>query len=151
MIITKKEHLSNYLGIHDNLDTAIHYILTSDLTSIPLGSTAIDEKKVFVNHFQYTTSSIEDGFIEAHRDYLDIHVALSGEEYIGYLDFDNATLAQPYNEEDDFYKVTGLIETFVYTGNDTVTLTWPKDAHQPKIQVEMPSNIDKLVFKVLIK
>lgn len=150
MIITKKEHLSHYEGIHKNLDTAIRYILNHDLSSLPLGSTIIDDMNVFVNHFTYITAPIETGFIEAHRDYLDIHVILSGEEYVGYLDMKNAQELQPYSEDDDFYKVTGKIETFAYGTNDNMILTWPEDAHQPKIQVNDAVHVDKLVFKVLI-
>lgn len=151
MIITKKEHLTHYIGIHKNLDTAIHYILNNDLTVIPLGYTPIDEKNVYVNHFTYTTAAIENGFIEAHRDYLDIHVVLTGEEYIGYLDMRDTQELEPYNEVDDFYKVTGRIETFAYGINDNMILTWPEDAHQPKIVVDTPTDVDKLVFKVLVK
>ncbi|MEG0277528.1 MAG: YhcH/YjgK/YiaL family protein [Coprobacillus sp.] len=151
MIITKKEHLSHYLGIHKNLDTAIEYILNNDLTTIPTGSTPIDNKMVYVNHFSYSTAPIGEGFIEAHRDYLDIHITLTGEEYIGYLDMKDVQELQPYNEEDDFYKVTGRIETFAYMMPGNIIMTWPEDAHQPKIQVSDSEHVDKLVFKVYMK
>ena len=49
MICDTLQHLGRYRGLHPNLDTAIDYLLTHDLTALPLGRTEVDGDKVFIN------------------------------------------------------------------------------------------------------
>ena len=39
MICDTLEHLTRYNGLHPNLDTAIDYLLTHDLSALPNGRT----------------------------------------------------------------------------------------------------------------
>ena len=39
MICDTLEHLARYKGLHPNLDTAIDYLLTHDLSALPNGRT----------------------------------------------------------------------------------------------------------------
>ena len=54
MIYDTLNNLPNYLGISDNLDTAIEYIMARDIQTLPIGRTQIDGDKVFVNVAQIT-------------------------------------------------------------------------------------------------
>ena len=42
MIYDTLNNLPNYLGVSDNLDTVIEYIMARDITTLPAGRTRID-------------------------------------------------------------------------------------------------------------
>ena len=42
MIYDTLNNLPNYLGVSDNLDTVIEYIMARDITTLPAGHTRID-------------------------------------------------------------------------------------------------------------
>ena len=45
MIYDTLNNLPNYLGVSDNLDTVIEYIMARDITTLPAGRTRIDGDK----------------------------------------------------------------------------------------------------------
>ena len=151
MIVTTLDNIKQFKGLYPNLDTAITYILENDIEQLPLGRTTIDGDNVFVNHFTYNTAPKEEGFLEGHEQYLDLHFTISGNEYIGYVDTADTILLQPYDKNDDFYKYSGDVKTLVYMENGNIVITDVEDAHQPKIMVTKPQEVDKLVFKIKVK
>ena len=48
MIYDTLNNLPNYLGVSDNLDTVIEYIMARDITTLPAGRTRIDGDKAVV-------------------------------------------------------------------------------------------------------
>ena len=48
MIYDTLNNLPNYLGVSDNLDTVIEYIMARDITTLPAGRTRIDGEKAVV-------------------------------------------------------------------------------------------------------
>ena len=86
MIYAEISDLSKYLGIHKNLDTAIRFLQKCDLKDLVPGRNEVDGDNVFINRFGYETMPEEKAFFEAHEDYADIHLLVSGEEKIGVSD-----------------------------------------------------------------
>ena len=84
MICCKLNRLGRYYGLGKNLDTAIRYLETHDLMSLPIGRTVIDGDAVYVNRFDYET--VEHNIVEAHLNDIDIHMVLEGEEQVGVVD-----------------------------------------------------------------
>lgn len=82
MIFDKIENAGRYLGISENLDKAIHFLLENDLTSLPEGKTFIDGDKVFVNVMQAVTNPDAEREYEFHKKYYDIQIDLEGEEKV---------------------------------------------------------------------
>lgn len=148
MILTTKDHLTRFRGLDKNLDIALHFIETQNVASLPLGCTKIMGDDVFVNHFAYESQNEGEGFLEGHKDYLDIHMVVTGREYLGYCDCSLVKEMQPYDVENDFYKYQGSILHYAYLDEHYLAITFPEDAHQPKILIDKPEQVDKLVFKV---
>ena len=46
MIYDTLNNLPNYLGVSDNLDTVIEYIMARDITTLPAGRTRIAEDSI---------------------------------------------------------------------------------------------------------
>lgn len=148
MILTTKQHLARYRGLNSNLDIALDYILKEDLPSLPLGCTHIVEDAIYVNHFKYESQPESESFLEGHQAYLDIHLVVTGREYLAYCDSAIAKILQPYDEEHDLYKYQANIRNYACLDENYLAITFPEDAHQPKILVHQSEHVDKLVFKV---
>ena len=146
MIYGKLERLDRCRGMSRALDTAIDFLRTQDFSALPMGKTVIDGDSVFVNRFDYET--LETSITEAHLRYIDIHVVLEGEEKIGVADL--STLRETERREDeDFIGCEGEFESVCTMRPGDFLITFPEDAHCPKLQFRGPSAVKKIVVKVL--
>lgn len=150
MIIGKRKDLQRYLNLHKNLDTAIHALSTLDLETLQMGKNIIDEDFVYINRFDYFTQDEEACFFEGHRDYLDIHIVLSGKEHIGYADISQLKAVTEYDESNDFTKYEGPISTYCLCQENDFVMTFPEDIHMPKISSDHEL-VRKCVVKVKVK
>lgn len=149
MIYATFDNLHRYLGISANLDTAIRFITTQDLTLLHNGRNEIDGDNVFVNVFEFDTIPEESGMWEAHVQYADIHVDITGFEKIGVTDM--AYLTETCRkEEEDFVGCEGPVKTWVPITSRTALVVFPEDAHMVKIQNGESAHVRKAVFKVKV-
>ncbi len=82
MIFDRIENLKNYIGIHTNLDTAINFLLHTDLESLPTGRTEVDGEHVFIQVSDAFTKEEAQGCYEYHRQYMDLQIGIEGQERI---------------------------------------------------------------------
>ena len=149
MIIGKLNNISTYKGLSENLDTAIEYILKTDLLSLDNGRTNIDGDKVFLNKFSYECIPESKGFFEGHKKYLDIHIVLKGQELLGYADKSDLTPVSEYDLENDFVEYKGPISTYCKCTSSDFIILFPEDIHMPKISIDN-NLVEKAVLKVLM-
>lgn len=154
MIIGKLKNLDAYKGLGENLDTAIEYILKTDLLSLSNGRTDIYEDKIFLNKFSYNCTTEENGFFEGHEKYLDIHIVLNGQELLGYSDKSDVTAVSEYDIVNDFTEYKGVINTYCKCTPSDFIILFPNDIHMPKISIDNSNfdnqTVDKVVLKVLM-
>lgn len=146
MIIGKIKDLPRYKGLNQNLDKAINFISNHNLSALPLGKTEISGDDVFINRFDYYGEEISNTLLEGHQNYLDIHLVLSGCEYLGYADKSDLMIKTAYNEETDFVEFKGetLINCPCYP--ETFVIVFPEDIHMPKLKMN-----DELIQKAVCK
>ena len=70
---------------------------------------------------------------EAHRNFLDIHFVLAGEESFAYADVDTLTPITEYNLQEDYVLLTGRGNEFTLRPGD-FCIVYPQDAHIPKLK-----------------
>ena len=147
MIVGKLKDLKRYLGIHQNIDEAINYVLNNDLLALPKGKTIVSEN-VFVNRDTYVANPLEKCFFENHEKYLDLQIVLKGKELFGYTDMSNPSLeiTVPYNEEKDVTKYSATEGTVFITLEEGFALVFNEDVHLAKAKVN-----DELVEKAVVK
>lgn len=150
MIKGKIKDLNKYKGLNANLDKAIDFILSNDILSLEHGRNEIDGDNVFINRFSYTCKKEEDCFLEGHKDYLDIHLVLEGQELFGYSDVSDLTVASEYDKDNDFIKYNGEVNTYCKSTVGDFIITFPEDAHMPNISIN-DDFVEKAVCKVLVK
>ena len=84
MICDTLEHLARYKGLHPNLDTAIDYLLTHDLSALPNGRTEVDGDEVFINVMDAALHPDAGYHPEYHKLYADLQIDITGGEGWGY-------------------------------------------------------------------
>ena len=80
MICDTLEHLARYKGLHPNLDTAIDYLLTHDLSALPNGRTEVDGDEVFINVMDAALHPDAGYHPEYHKLYADLQIDITGGE-----------------------------------------------------------------------
>ena len=75
------------------------------------GQIVIEEKTLFLNCNTYSSKLEVDCFFESHKQYIDVHFMVSGEEIIGHNEDNDLEVIRPYEEEDDATLYKGKILT----------------------------------------
>ena len=148
MIIAKKEHARDHLGIHPRLDRALTLLNDAEfLASVTAEPVKLEGDALYVFRCDYTTVPFEETFFESHRKYLDLQAVLSGQE--------RADIADPaglelFEQHDDFWGYHGQADQTVILRPDNFMVVFPGDAHRLKICADKPEAVAKVVFKILV-
>ena len=81
MIFDSLNNIAQYTGINKNLDVIITYLQQTDLNTLPLGKTEIDDVN-YVIIFDNTLTPGKVNDFEMHREYGDIHITLTHAEQV---------------------------------------------------------------------
>ncbi len=104
-----------------------------------------------MNIVEYETKKPEDRFWEAHKDYLDVHVNISGKEQID-LNFLGNLACGVYQPEGDFQPADGEKNASVVMETGDFLVCYPEDAHRTAVAVDgKPETVKKAIFKVRIR
>ena len=144
MIYDRMERLESYRGLCRTLDSLIDYLSGRDWCALPPGRSEVDGGRAYINH-NVVTLKAEQPVYEMHRQYGDIHIAISGGETIGCAPAES--MDWPGSAD----------ETLLSSGQDACRLTmapgtfaifFPADAHRPS---QGAGDCDKLVGKFLCR
>ena len=133
MIFGNINNLSEFPFLEEQVKECFEYAKTHDLASYEKGSHEIDGDRLFVNIVEYTTTTPEERFWEAHKNYLDVHVMIHGNV-----------------EKDDFLPMDGEKNSSVVLTDGDFLICYPSDGHRTAVQVQKPEAIKKAIFKVKI-
>lgn len=147
MIFGNLQCLEEYPFLEKAVQDCFAYAKAQDLRTFEPGCHEIDGKRLFVNIAQYTTTTTENRFWEAHRQYLDLHLVLLGEEQID-LNFIANMQPKEYQQQDDFLPLEGEKNSSVILREGDFLICFPNDAHRTAIQITEPSAVKKAIFKI---
>lgn len=142
-----KDNLKNiklYLGLSDRFKTAFFKAVTMDKFA-PLGRVQIDEN-VYYTVMEYIGRPTENATAEAHKNYADIQIILSGNEKIGYAPLHLLQNTIPYDSTKDIEILSGNYDYVTMYENDFMLL-FPDDGHAPSLDLT-GEIVKKVVFKV---
>lgn len=91
---------------------------------------------------EYTTTTAEERFWEAHRQYLDLHLMLRGTEQID-LNFIQNMDVKEFVEKDDFLPMDGEKNSSVILRDGDFLICYPSDGHRTAVAVDGPETIKK--------
>ncbi|EKE03596.1 MAG: hypothetical protein ACD_20C00178G0005 [uncultured bacterium] len=115
------------------------------------GDYPIKGSEIFARVMSYETHSKDHSVFEAHCDFIDIQVVLTGAEGIAWHPVKNLVVRDEYNSDNDvvFFASPSkdYAKTDVYPG--VFVVLFPYDAHMPQLKVDgMPDRVKKVVVKV---
>lgn len=151
MVVDKLENANLYAGLSVKIKRGLEVLKGEKLSAKKDGRYEIDGDELYYMVQHYTTKPIKEGRLEAHKKYIDIQFAASGEEMIGYCLVGRLNVEEPYDEAKDvvFYKVPEKINT-VKLSEGMFCILFPQDGHMPGCHLDGPSRILKVVVKVKI-
>lgn len=149
MIFGNIRDLQDYSYLEKGILECFAYAKEHDLKSYEKGSHEIDGDRLFANIVEYETTTPENRFWEAHRQYLDLHLMLDGTEQIDLNFIDNLEQGN-FVDKDDFLPLEGNSNSHVILRNGDFLICYPKDGHRTAVQVNQPEKIKKVIFKIRI-
>ncbi len=149
MIYGNISNLDDYSFLDDKIKKCFEYYKTTDMINLDLRSHEIDGKNLFVNIASYETSDIENRFWEAHKDYLDLHMVIDGQERINLNFIENMDLFE-YKKDEDYQALDGEYKASVNLENGDFLICYPSDAHMTGLKVKNSKIIKKAIFKIKI-
>lgn len=149
MIYDKLENAKNYKGLNPNLDAALSYLASHDLSLLPSGRTDINGSLVYINVMEASAAPAEERGFEIHKKYMDIQIDLYGTEIIEIGDSSSMTVPH-YEEKTDFGKAIcpTLASCTMGPGNFIICMT--EEPHKPGIAAGSDLTLKKCVVKVHI-
>jgi YhcH/YjgK/YiaL family protein len=118
----------------------------------PEGETRLDGDDVFMRVLSYPTRSPEDpgAGLEAHREFIDIQMALVGGERIDWFPVEELVPKAPYDPACDvqFFLRPGSAPASVDVLPGTFAVFFPEDAHMPQL---VTARGDDRVKKAVVK
>ena len=147
---TNLSQLEEQVTAHPALWQAVYDFLTgNDLAALPLGRHEITPEGAYANVQEYQTKP--EGLFEAHRDFIDIQIVVSGEEVIGVADLADARdCMQEYDKDRDCVLFSSASEVRNLAADSTAWfIFFPSDLHRPGIAKDgIPSPVKKVVVKI---
>ena len=99
----------------------------------------------------YKSKEKSDGLLEAHKDYIDIQMVLSGSELIGWQNIEGLKIKTPYSSEKDimFFLKKDTQPSFLEMKPSIFMILFPDDGHMPQISSKKnPEQVKKVVVKI---
>lgn len=149
MIFGNIKDLDSYSFLSSQIKKCFDYAASHELLSFEKGSHEIEGDRLFVNIVEYETTTPENRFWEAHRNYLDLHLMLRGPEQIDVNFIDNM-VQKEFVEKDDFLPLEGDPNSHVVLSEGDFLICYPADGHRTAVAVDEPTVIKKAIFKIII-
>lgn len=148
MILDTLPNLALYSELSPRLSAAAVFLASNNLAALPAGRVEIDGDDVFANVSDYDTHDPAPDRFEAHRNYVDLQIVVSGAERVLMAPRTPCLeVAQPYDEARDIEFVRAGGESIpLYAGQFLVI--FPHEAHQPGCH---PASGTSRVRKIVVK
>jgi len=149
MIYDKIENLERYKGLPDIYEGLV--FLKNATDDIETGKHHINNA-VVANVSEVTTATTNPLDYEVHKEHLDIHFPLNGEERILVCPIENLEQYSEYKVDSDavFYKNPSTKPVEITVGKGYFAVLFPNDGHKPLLCVGKPEKIKKVVVKIKI-
>ena len=146
MIITTLQHSERIEKLHPSFKRLFDYVKTHDLLNAPLGRIELDGDNLFINNSEPTCLSADEQVLEMHRDYIDVHILLTGQETIGWKSLETIQhISQPYQKEADYALSDDRPTMYTVLQPGECCILYPEDPHAPIIG---KGKIRKLIGKI---
>ncbi len=152
MILDQLNMLDLYRESLPHSKEIVGFLESHDIYALSEGQYPIKDELAFIIIQNYTTRPETEKKWESHRKYIDVQVVLDGSEHIGYRPIDSLSLADDYNEENDYtiYPNDQLEASYLKLSKGDFAIFYPNDAHKPGIHLLNQCLVKKAVIKTAV-
>lgn len=148
MIIASLENSLTIESLHPGFKVLFEYIKNHNLLLKETGKIEIDGDNLFINNVLVSLKKKEDQVLESHKQYIDVHIPLDGNEIIGWKPTRDCSVVRSiYNSVEDYALFDDVPSSYVTIEPGSFLIAFPEDAHAPVIG---KGEIRKLVAKIKI-
>lgn len=148
MIYDTFENLNLYFEPDQPLHQAISYARDFD-RSQPDGRYDIKGDDIYALVMSYETGPASEKKFEAHQDYIDVQLLLTGREFLDVSLQQDLEIHQPYSPQGDvilFDSPAQCCRLLLQPG--TFALLYPHDIHRPGCELDSKKQVRKMVVKI---
>lgn len=134
MILDKLENADLYFDSVPGFEKFMQFYEDNDLEELPACKIKLDGDDLIVNLLDFKGKAEKDCPLEAHKDYIDIQIPLTGTECMGWkAQVDCQSVSEEYDEGKDIEFYNDQPNTVVTVPAGHFVVFFPSDAHQPGI------------------
>jgi len=149
MIIDSILNSNTYRTLNSSISSALKFLQENPVHEWEPGRYEVGIPGMFILIQHYITHSVDDGYWEAHREYIDLQYMMEGSEKVGFANIFDLEITQDFLDENDYMVLTGEGDYFTLKqGNFAVF--FPQDAHKPSIAFDAQKLVKKAVVKIRI-
>ena len=149
MIIDKIAKLNRYTyvpGVQDVLD----FLNAGGYDKLEVGSYKISDLVTLKVQSYVTKEEPEELLLEAHREYLDLQMTISGSEIFLFQAIELGEEAIPYSVQKDVEFLTVPYYNTTVLDGTNFAIVFPNDLHNGSFIADEQENVRKFVFKLKI-
>ncbi|PAF22935.1 hypothetical protein CHH49_04970 [Terribacillus saccharophilus] len=146
MIFDIIENLNKYVSLNPKIGNGLE----------KLNEVEIDYNKRFDFDGGYlffqegTTTHIDKGTFEAHRNYIDIQIVMDGSEYVAWSPTAQLVVDVEYNAEKDVVRLEGSPKATMKINKGMAYICLPHDGHKALKYIDKATTYKKAVIKIEI-
>ena len=145
----RRNEASGLERLNPHFAKAFAFLRRTDLAELPNGRYEIDGTNCWANVFDVTLRPCSEELrFEAHRDTIDIHVPLTGEELVGFARTPESLMPELAKSPKDCVLFDARGENRVLKAGEFAVVFPPYGAHAPSYQTPNCTSMRKLVVKV---
>lgn len=147
MILGKVNDSKRYEKLHPQFPRLFQFVRENDLSKFANQRIVLDGDDLFINMAEPELKQAEDQKLEVHREYIDVHFPLTGDEICGVTHLADLAVEsdEPFNVEDDFALYSEKAQNYFTAHPGDFYIVYPEDAHAPIIG---KGTIKKAIAKV---
>lgn len=146
MIVGSLKNTARVEGMHPRFKVLFDYVKGLGQNDVELGKVLLDGDDVFVTTVEVDGKKSEESRLEAHMDYIDIHIVLEGAEQMAWAPLEDAgDVLVPYDKESDLIFYEGQPHDRVNLRPGQFAVVFPEDLHGPAIG---DGKIKKMIAKL---
>lgn len=144
MIFGNIKDAKRYFCTNDRFEKAFEILKGLDSTANE--RITVEDGVFWINIAEFDEVATGEKQFEAHRDFLDLHFIIEGEEKFGYADIERLTEAKAYDKENDYLLLSGDADVLTLKKGD-FCVVFPEDAHIP-VMGKGDGKLKKAIVKI---
>lgn len=121
--------------LHPYFRTLFKFVRENDLSKFANQRIVLNGDDLFINMTEPELKKAEEQKLEVHREYIDVHFPLTGDEICGVTHISDLTVEsdEPFNDEEDYALYSEPARTYFTAHPGDFYIVFPEDAHAPII------------------